>query len=81
MLMLFKILDYFQKCVPSNYGNSIVGSQRFQSSSCQCYCHGLIDLPKVALDVVPFATVPFHADEVLHLVSSPVRSVYHPPLV
>lgn len=51
-----------------------------QSNSCQCYCHALIDLPKITLDAVPFATAPFHAKEALHLVSSPVRSIYHPPL-
>lgn len=52
-----------------------------QSSSCQCYCHGLIDLPKITLDAVPFATAPFHAKEALLLVSSPIHSIYHPPLV
>ena len=51
-----------------------------QSSSCQCYCHGLIDLPKITFDALPYAASPFHANEAQQLVSSPVRSIYHPPL-
>ena len=52
-----------------------------QGSSCQCYCHGLIDFPEVRPEATPFAAVPFHASEVLQLVSSPVRNIDHPPLV
>ena len=50
------------------------------NDSCQCYCHGLIALPKITLDAVPLAAIPFHAGEMLPLVSSPIRDIYHPPL-
>jgi len=51
------------------------------NDSCQCYCHGLIALPKITLNAVSLAATPFHAGATLRLISSPIRSIYHPPLV
>jgi hypothetical protein len=51
------------------------------NDSCQCYCHSLITLPQITLNAVHLATTPFHAGEIRPLVSLPVRSIYHPPLV
>jgi len=52
-----------------------------QGNSCQCVCHLLIDVPRITLNAVPFAAAPFHAGAMRRLVSSPIRSIYHPPLV
>lgn len=50
------------------------------NDSCQCYCHSLITLHQITLNAVHLAATPFHAGEIRSLVSSPVRSIYHPPL-
>jgi len=52
-----------------------------QNNSCQCVCHLLIDVPRITLNAVPFAATPFHAGAMRRLVSSPIHSIYHPPLV
>jgi len=51
-----------------------------QNSSCQCFCHVLIDLPRITLYAAPFAGAPHYANEVLHLFSEPIRNIDHPPL-
>ncbi len=52
-----------------------------QDNSCQCVCHLLIDVPKITLNAVLLAAAPFPVGATLRLISSPVRSIYHPPLV
>lgn len=49
-------------------------------NSCQCVCHLLIDVPQITLNAVLLAATPFHVDATLRLISSSVRSIYHPPL-
>jgi len=51
-----------------------------QNSSCRCFCHVLIDLPRITLHAAPFAVTPHYANEVLHLFSEPIRNIDHPPL-
>jgi hypothetical protein len=52
-----------------------------QNDSCQCFCHALINLPKIAFAAVPLPATSFHPAEGLSLVSAPVRNIDHPPLV
>jgi hypothetical protein len=52
-----------------------------QNDSCQCYCHALINLPKIAFTAVPLPVTSFNPSEGLCLVSAPVRNIDHPPLV
>jgi hypothetical protein len=50
-----------------------------QNDSCQCFCHALINLPRIALAAVTLPSASFHPVEALRPVSAPIRSIDHPP--
>jgi len=48
--------------------------------SCDCYCHLLLDLPKIDLYATPLNVTPLYTTDVLHFFVTPVYDIYHPPL-
>jgi hypothetical protein len=49
-------------------------------SDCECFCHLLIDLPKIDLCAALLNSTTLHPTEVLHFFAAPVYDIYHPPL-
>lgn len=49
------------------------------NDNCQCFCHQLIHLPKLALYVAPFDATAHYPLELPHFLPTPVCNIDHPP--
>jgi hypothetical protein len=50
------------------------------ATACDCYCHILIDLPKIDLCATHLDVTTLYTVKVLHVFVTPVYDIYHPPL-
>jgi|GEM_PF-3297781 len=64
----------------SKHTTPISPSDDEDSTSCQCFCHLLIDSPKITLGAALLVATPLHASEELHFFLEPIRNIDHPPL-
>jgi len=64
----------------SKHTTPISPSDDENSNSCQCFCHLLIDSPKITIGATLLVATPLHASEELHFFLEPSRNIDHPPL-
>ena len=67
-------------CVlPAQQGSSVPDPDGDHNDSFQCFCHLLIDLPKITICSAPLAVASYQANEVLICYTAPIRDIDHPP--
>ncbi|MDZ7362058.1 MAG: hypothetical protein ONB46_15235 [candidate division KSB1 bacterium] len=67
-------------CLLSKHTTPISPSDDENSNSCQCFCHLLIDSPKITLGATLLVATPLRVGEELHFFLEPLRNIDHPPL-